>query len=101
MPSSIRGHLGEGGALRKHGVIERVPLAHEVKTIPFHDKSRQCVLIPWGDVSTAFYSTGIENIRVYTGANKGRVRLMKAMRYLAPLLSSGFAQEQLKKLIDG
>lgn len=93
-------HLGDGGALRKHGVIEKVPLAHEVKMVPFHDKTRQCVLIPWGDVSTAFYSTGIENIRVFTGANKSRVRQMKAMRYLAPVLSSAFAQKQLNKLID-
>lgn len=93
-------HVGDGGALRKDGVIERVALAFETKDIQFYDKMRHSMLIPWGDVATAYHSTGIPNIRVYTGANKSRVRQMKSMRYVAPLLTSAFVQKQLGKLID-
>jgi len=93
-------HVGSGGAIREDGVIRPVPLAYHTKTINFHDKTRSCMTIPWGDVSTAFRSTGIGTIRVYTSANKAAVRQMKVMRHVAPLLTSGFVQTQLGRLID-
>lgn len=93
-------HIGNGGAIRENGVIRKVPLAYHSKTIAFHDKSRPCTTIPWGDVSTSYYSTGIGNIRVYTKASRARVRQMKGVRYLAPLLKTAFAQKQLGRLID-
>jgi short subunit dehydrogenase-like uncharacterized protein len=93
-------HVGSGGAIREDGVIQNVPLAYHTKTIKFHDKSRQCMTIPWGDVSTAYRSTGIGTIRVYSAANKTVVRQMKIMRYVAPLLDNRFVQTQLGKLID-
>lgn len=42
--------------------------------------------IPWGDVSTAFHTTGIPNIRVYTGASPKSVARMRRIRSLLPLL---------------
>lgn len=56
-------HLG--GAVRRNGVIERVPTAWKQAKIPFRDRTRPAVTIPWGDVSTAHWSTGIPNIHVY------------------------------------
>ncbi len=93
-------HIGDGGAVRRNGRIEQVPLAYESKSITFHDKTRGCVTIPWGDVSTAYYSTGIPNIRVFTGANKSRVRQMKAMRYLAPIVTSKLVHKRLLAMVD-
>lgn len=92
--------LGEGGAIRENGVIKKVPLGFHSKEIPFDDKSRYCTTIPWGDVSTAHHSTGIANIRVYSGSSPGLARTMKAIGYAAPLLRSNFVQKQLFKLID-
>jgi saccharopine dehydrogenase (NAD+, L-lysine-forming) len=92
--------LGDGGAIRENGVIKKVPLGYHSKEIPFDDKSRYCTTIPWGDVSTAYRSTGIGNIRVYSGSTPGRAKAMKAIGYAAPLLRTNFVQKQLFKLID-
>lgn len=56
-------HLG--GAVRSEGAIVRVPTAWKSAAIPFRDRTRQSVTIPWGDVSTAYWSTHIPNIHVY------------------------------------
>jgi saccharopine dehydrogenase (NAD+, L-lysine-forming) len=92
--------LGDGGAIRENGVIKKVPLGYHSKEIPFDDKSRYCTTIPWGDVSTAHHSTGIGNIRVYSGSSPGRAKAMKAIGHAAPLFRSKFVQKQLFKLID-
>lgn len=54
-----------GGAIRREGAIERVPIAWRRQTIAFRDLPRPCVTIPWGDVSTAYWSTHIPEIHVY------------------------------------
>ncbi len=92
--------LGEGGAIRENGKIKKVPLGFHSKEIPFADKSRYCTTIPWGDVSTAYRSTGIGNIRVYSGSSPSRARQMKAIGYAAPIFRNKFVQKQLFKLID-
>ncbi len=78
--------LGQGGAVRRNGRIERVPLAWRTRTVAFADKTRLCVSIPWGDVATAFHSTGIPDITTYMSATPAGLRSMRLMRYLAPLL---------------
>ena len=55
----------QGGAIRKDGRIVRVPVGWKTQPISFRDKSRVGVTIPWGDVSTAHWSTGIPNIHTY------------------------------------
>jgi short subunit dehydrogenase-like uncharacterized protein len=63
--------LGAGGAVRRDGTIESVPLGSVRRTIPFSDHPRRAVAIPWGDVSTAYRSTGIGNIRVFATLPRG------------------------------
>ena len=58
-------NLPRGGFIRSGGDIVRVPTAHEAIEVPFSTGSRWAVTIPWGDVSSAFYSTGIGEIVVY------------------------------------
>ena len=62
-------------------------------------KGGRAVTIPWGDVSTAFYSTGIPNIEVYAAFPPSTQRAMRLSRYFAPLLGSGPAQAFLKQRI--
>jgi len=40
-----------------------VPLAYRVRRIDFGDGEREAMTIPWGDVSTAYYTTGIPILR--------------------------------------
>lgn len=78
--------MGLGGAVRRAGEIRRVPLAWQARTIPFRDKPRTAVTIPWGDVSTAYRSTGIPDITVFTAMPRRTIRLLRALRLAAPLL---------------
>jgi short subunit dehydrogenase-like uncharacterized protein len=58
-------NVGNGGAIRKNGEITRVPAAYKTRKINFGEFSETAVTIPWGDVSTAFYSTGIPNSKTH------------------------------------
>jgi short subunit dehydrogenase-like uncharacterized protein len=78
--------IGEGGAIRRDGKIVRVPPAYATREIPFSSGPRMAMTIPWGDVSTAFHSTGIPNIRVYTAASPKSIARMRRIRSFLPLL---------------
>jgi len=57
--------LGEGGAARKKGKIVHIPLGHASKNVNIKGRNYFCMTIPWGDVATAYYSTGIPDIETY------------------------------------
>ena len=57
---------GEGGMIRRGGVLGRVPVAWRTRQVDFGSGPTDVTTIPWGDVSTAFHSTGVGNIEVYT-----------------------------------
>jgi short subunit dehydrogenase-like uncharacterized protein len=73
-------NLHKGGKVRRDGKICSVTTAYKTKIIPFTHKSSLAVTIPWGDVSTAYYSTKIPNIEVYIGIPKSNIRALKLMR---------------------
>lgn len=77
---------GEGGAIRKDGRITRVPMAFDVREIPFASGPRLAMTIPWGDVASAFRTTGIPNIRVYSAASPRSVARARRFARLAPLM---------------
>lgn len=89
-------NVGRGGAVRRDGRITIVPAAWRERDIDFGDKMRHAVTIPWGDVSTAFHSTGIPNIEVYVAATPGTVRMMKLVQRLGWVLATAPAQRFLK-----
>ncbi|GIV33399.1 MAG: membrane protein [Chitinophagales bacterium] len=93
-------NLGRGGAIRKDGKIIPVPNAFKTMTIDYGDFKMQSVCIPWGDVSTAWRSTGIANIEVYMGANTRMIRAMKAANWLGWLLKTRMVKNFLKNRID-
>jgi len=93
-------NISRGGAVRRGGKITPVPAAWRTREVPFGDRARRCVSIPWGDVSTAFHSTGIPNIEVYTAAPPATIRGMVASRYLGWLLATAPMQRYLKRRIQ-
>jgi len=78
--------IGEGGAVRRDGKIVRVPLGYDVREIPFSCGKRMAMSIPWGDVSTAYYSTGIPNITVYNAASPRAIKRVRLVQKLLPIL---------------
>jgi len=95
MKTMIEG-IPKGGAARIGGRIVRVPPAWKTMTVPFPDKPRLAMTIPWGDVSTAFRSTGIENIEVYMAVPPSAISAARRSAFFAPVLGWGLVQDFLK-----
>lgn len=91
--------IAQGGAIRRDCHIVRVPSAYATRDIDFGDRRLHCVTIPWGDVSTAFHSTRIPDIRVYTAVPPKTVRMMRLTRPILPLLGTAPVQRFLKARI--
>jgi len=88
-----------GGTIRKNGKMVSVPLAYEDKTIHFGEMDRLCVTIPWGDVFTAFHSTHIENIKVYTGVSEKTLQSLRTYRKFKAIAKTSLVQWSLQKII--
>jgi short subunit dehydrogenase-like uncharacterized protein len=91
--------IHKGAAVRKDGRIVPVPTAHKTRTFDFGERVATAVTIPWGDVSTAYYSTKIPNIEVYSALPPATQRTLRWIRPLAPLLGTSVAQRFLKARI--
>jgi len=92
--------MSEGGAVRIDGAITKVPPAYKTRDVPFRDHARACVSIPWGDVSTAYYSTEIPNIIVYMHLPPRMQSAVRTMRPLLPVLAWKPLQSLIKAGIE-
>lgn len=97
--TSVEG-LAQGGCVRRDGALKKVPLAWKTRNIPFAHAERTAVTIPWGDVYTAFISTGVPDIEVYMSVPTATISGLKRLRWIQPLLGLGFVQSMMKKRID-
>lgn len=93
-------NLGSGGAVRNGGEIEEVPAAYLTRKVRFEDKWKDVVSIPWGDISTAYTSTGIGNIVVYAAVPSKNIKKMKWLNRLGPIVRSDMVKSYLKSKID-
>src|SRR6056297_1599563 len=98
-------NLGIGGAVRQDGKIKSVPAAWKTRSIDFGPKTRTTASIPWGDVSTAHFTTGIDNIVVYTAMKQSAIRWLKFSNWIAPVLRleavKSCAKKQIGKKVTG
>lgn len=92
--------MAEGGKIRKNAKITKVALAHHVRKINFGDGEKTAMSIPWGDVSTAFYTTGIPNIEVFVPATPKMIAVAKMLNFIRPLLKLKFIQHMIKARIS-
>ncbi|MGF6331171.1 short subunit dehydrogenase-like uncharacterized protein [Pseudomonas sp. BS3782 TE3695] len=97
--TSIEG-LAQGGKIRRDGKIVSVPLAYRVRRIDFGAGEKLAMTIPWGDVSTAWHTTGIANIEVFIPGSAGMIRGARLANLIRPLLGLSFVQRLLKARIS-
>ncbi len=97
--TSIEG-LSQGGKVRRDGKIITVPLAYETRKIDFGDGKKMAMTIPWGDVSTAYFTSGIPNIEVFISAPPKMIKKVKNLNKFRFLLGWKFVQNYLKKQVD-
>jgi saccharopine dehydrogenase (NAD+, L-lysine-forming) len=82
-PGSVRTALAgaaEGGRIRAGGEIRAVPVGARRVRAAFPSGARTVVSVPWGDVSTAYHSTGIPDITTYTAVSAPVLAASRALR---------------------
>lgn len=92
--------LGYGSMIRKDGKLTTVPTGSLTKEIDYGPFKIPSLNIPWGDISTAWRSTGIPNIEVYIGSNKKQIAYAKNSNYINWLLRARLVKNYLQKKID-
>jgi short subunit dehydrogenase-like uncharacterized protein len=92
--------LGEGGAVRINGKIVRQPLGKKGMWVDFGVKKLFVMSIPWGDISTAYFSTAIPNITTYTGIAPKIYNVLKAQWLFNWLLKTNLIRNYIKRKIN-
>jgi short subunit dehydrogenase-like uncharacterized protein len=92
-------NIHRGGVVRRDGVLTRVPPGYKTRVIDFGRGPVTAVTIPWGDVATAFHSTGIPDVEVYMAAPAETRVMLKFARVAGPLLGTPPLQRLLKAAV--
>jgi short subunit dehydrogenase-like uncharacterized protein len=92
--------LGAGSAERIDGRIVKVPLAKKTITVEVAGKTYKMMSIPWGDVSTAYHSTGILNIETYTAVSSSALRMARLQNYFGAVMRSEAVKRFFRKKIE-
>ena len=88
------------GRIRRDGQLVQVPPAWQVLEQDFGRGPVKVVSVGWGDVSTAYYSTGIPNIETYFAFPRVMINFFYSMRVLGPLFYNRVAKSMLKSLVN-
>lgn len=93
--TSVEG-LGHGSRVREGGTLVRIPLGSRSRRIDFGAGEKLATAIPWGDVSTAYRTTGIPHIEVYVPVSPGALANLRRLGRLGWLLRRRSVQALLK-----
>jgi short subunit dehydrogenase-like uncharacterized protein len=93
-------NMDRQGMIRRNGNLVQVPPAWNVREQDFGRGYTKCVSVGWGDVSTAYYSTGIPNIEAYFAFPENVVRFLRLLRVIGPLVYNRPVKKLLQLLID-
>ncbi len=92
--TSVEG-LGRGTPVRRGGKITRLPRALW-RQFDFGTGPKACLTIGWGDVSTAWHSTGVADIEVYFRAS----RLIRSMTTLGALAGGLLRHRAVQRFLN-
>jgi short subunit dehydrogenase-like uncharacterized protein len=92
--------LGYGSLIRVDGKLTPIPLGKKVLDVDYGAFKMKSLNIPWGDVATAYRSTGIPNIEVYSGATDSMIANAKRSNYFNWLLRQRWVKDFMIKQID-
>jgi len=88
------------GMIRKDGKLTQVPPVWKALMQDFGRGPVRVVSVGWGDVSTAYHSTGIPNVETYISFPQPLINLMYDMRTFGPLFYNRVAKTILKSLMN-
>lgn len=91
--------------VRQDGRIVDIPFGERSRMIDFGNGPERSFVIPWGDVATAGYSTGITNIEVHIPRASASARAIRALlplrRLMAGPMARRVAHPLLRRLASG
>ncbi len=91
--------MGYGSLIRKEGTLSSMPYGNTL-LIDFGPKTMKAMGIPWGDISTAWRSTGIPNIEVFMAASSSMIRYAKISNYLGWLIRMRWLKNIILNRLD-
>jgi len=86
------------GVVRRGGVLTRTPLGSLERVFDFGRGPRRSLNVSWGDVASAYYTTGIPDIETYCDSNPLLEAALLASRSFGSVLSSMPMQTWLQTL---
>ncbi|MDB4990947.1 MAG: integral rane protein [Myxococcaceae bacterium] len=94
---------GAGVLTRRAGQLVPIPFGKGGKRIRFADRERSVLPIPWGDLESAYRSTGVPDITTYMAFPRrlaeGARKTWLLSAAAAPLLRSALAQPSIRGLL--
>ncbi len=103
MKSMFDGALN-GGLVRRGGKLVPMPMGKATRKVRFVDRERRVLAIPWGDLESAYRSTGIRNITTYMTFPKSLIKASAATWPLTavatPLLRGVLGRPRIKQAIQ-
>jgi len=92
--------LGKSGKIRRASRIVDCPIGRGLRRIDFGRGAKLAMPVPWGDVASAFYTTGIPNITVFTPISPVSLMIARLTNAFGPVLRSPWLQNWLVKTIE-
>jgi short subunit dehydrogenase-like uncharacterized protein len=86
--------------VRRAGALEPLLFRTQLRWLDFGGGVRATLAVTWGDLVTAFHSTGIADIEVYFEATPERTVGIVANQYLGWMLRGPWARASLEALAD-
>ena len=87
-------------AVRRGGALTALPPGALQREFDYGAGPRASVAVSWGDVASAYYTTGVPNVDVCFEATPALRSILAANRYLGPLLRSPPSQVLMKAAAD-
>jgi short subunit dehydrogenase-like uncharacterized protein len=98
--TTVASRLGEKAVYRKNGKLTPIALGKKGIWVDFGEKKLFVMSIPWGDISTAFVSTGIPNIESYMAVKPFIFHLLKFQFMVNWALRTPLLRSLIQKNID-
>ncbi len=89
--------MQQGGMARRGGRLVSLPLGTGGRTVRFSYGERYAMPFPWGDLATAYCSTGIPNITTYLRYKPSTARLL---RWISPSIKVLFQLKLARRLVQ-
>lgn len=97
---SVKTIIGAPARVRRDGKIVSLPNGSLQREFDYGDRRRLSTAVSWGDVASAFYTTGIPNIEVYFENNSRLQAALAAERWFGWWLAAAPVQVWLRAYAD-